>query len=473
YTELQASGPAVGLPEGQMGNSEVGHLNIGAGYVVLQDMPRIDATIADGSFFTNAALIAAMENVRGTGGTLHCFGLFSPGGVHSHYNHLRALLRLARDQQVSDVAIHLFLDGRDTPPKSALGYVEEWEPELQQLGLGRFASVVGRYYAMDRDKRWERLQVAYDLLAHGEGRRASSAAEAISAGYAEGVTDEFMTPAVIVGAGGEPTLVQPGDSVVYYNFRTDRGRELTRAFVAEDFPYFDRGERIEPLHFTTFAEYDPRVPVSGVAFKAFDVPHPIAEVVAGAGLSQFHSAETEKYAHVTYFVNGGREEPYLLESRTLIPSPKVATYDLQPEMSGRAVAETVARRIQEEDDALVIVNFANPDMVGHTGVIPAAVAACETTDRCVRQVVEATTGKGGCALIIADHGNADVMLLPDGSPCTTHTTNPVPCILVGAREVKSLRGGGKLADVAPTLLHLMGLPAHPDMTGTTLVEDTR
>ncbi len=470
YTELLAAEEAVGLPPGQMGNSEVGHLNIGAGYVVLQDMPRIDATIEDGSFKSNSALLGALETVRRSGGTLHLFGLFSPGGVHSHYNHLRAVLRLAREQDVTDAAIHAFLDGRDTPPKSALGYVEEWEHELERQGFGRFASLVGRYYAMDRDARWERVQRAYDLLAHGTGRRAASAREAIRQSYEEGVTDEFIEPVAITGPEGDPTTVRPGDSVIYYNFRTDRGRELTRAFVAREFPHFDRGGRIEPLHFTTFAEYDREAPVSGVAFPSADVPHPLAEVVSDAGLSQFHSAETEKYAHVTYFLNGGREDAFDGEGRELVPSPKVATYDLLPEMSGPGVAEAVTRRIREDDDALVVVNFANPDMVGHTGVIEAAVRACETVDGCVRQVVEAATQKGGCALIIADHGNAEVMLLEDGTPCTTHTTNPVPCILVGASEAGGLRGGGKLADVAPTLLDLMGLLPHPEMTGTSLLE---
>ncbi len=470
YTQVLAAEEAVGLPPGQMGNSEVGHLNIGAGYVVLQDMPRIDAAIAEGAFFENPALLAAMENVRRTGGTLHCFGLFSPGGVHSHYNHLRALLELAARHGVRDVAIHAFLDGRDTPPKSALGYVQEWEPELRQRGVGRFATLVGRYYAMDRDARWERVKLAYDLLAHGEGRLSPSAEEAIRQSYAEGVTDEFVRPVVVPDHDGKATTVKPGDSVIYYNFRTDRGRELTRAFVAPDFPFFDRRGRIEPLHFVTFSEYDPDTPVSGVAFQAFHVEHPLADVVAQAGLGQFHAAETEKHAHVTYFVNGGREGPYPGETRTLIPSPKVATYDLQPEMSAHGVAETVVARIRSSDDALLIVNFANPDMVGHTGSIPATVQACETVDGCVRQVVDAAVERGGCALLIADHGNAEVMLMPDGSPCTTHTTNLVPCILVGRPGVTALRPGGKLADIAPTLLDLLGIAPHPNMTGRSLIE---
>ena len=469
-TQLDASGPAVGLPTGQMGNSEVGHLNIGAGYVVLQDMPRINAAVEDGSFQTNAAILDAMENVRRTGGTLHLFGLFSSGGVHSHYNQLRALLRLAAAQKVQDAAIHAFLDGRDTPPRSALGYLKEWEPELERLGVGRFASVVGRYYAMDRDNRWERVQRAYDLLTRGEGGRAASASEAVARSYEKDVTDEFIEPVAIVGAGEEPTVVRPGDSVIYYNFRSDRGRELTRAFVADEFDEFDRGARIQPLHFTTFAEYDSRVPVSGVAFTSALAKYPIASVVAEAGLSQFHSAETEKYPHVTYFINGGREAQFDQEDRVLVPSPKVATYDLQPEMSAPQVAEAVVRRIREGDDALVIVNFANPDMVGHTGVIPAAIAACETVDGCVAEVVEAALERGGCALLIADHGNAEVMLMEDGSPCTTHTTNPVPCILVGVAGTPRLREGGRLADVAPTLLQLVDVRPHPDMTGVSLLK---
>lgn len=469
-TTILAAEQAVGLPPGQMGNSEVGHLNIGAGYVVLQDMPRIDSAIEDGSFFSNAALLGAMKHVRSTGGTLHLFGLFSPGGVHSHFNHLNALLLMAKKNGVPSSAVHAFLDGRDTPPRSALGYVREWQPRLDSLGTARFATVVGRYYAMDRDNRWERVQRAYELIAHGVGERAASAEEAIERSYAAGITDEFVEPCVIGPPGEEPVSVRPGDAVIYYNFRTDRGRELTRAFVAPEFPYFDRGAPIRPLYFVTFSEYDAALPVSAVAFKAFNVEHPLAEVVAEAGLTQYHTAETEKYAHVTYFINGGREQPFEGESRMLVPSPKVPTYDLQPSMSGPELAAALTHRIETADDDLIVVNFANPDMVGHTGSIPAAVAACETVDSCVREVVQAVVEKGGCALIIADHGNAEVMLMDDGSPCTTHTTNAVPCILVGVPGARSLRTGGKLADVAPTLLELLGLPPHPDMTGRSLVE---
>ncbi len=468
-TRLLAAEEAVGLPPGQMGNSEVGHLNIGAGYVVLQDMPRIDTAIADGVFFENPALVGAVEHARRTGGTLHLIGLFSSGGVHSHFNHLRALLDLAQRRGLERVAIHAFLDGRDSPPRSALGFLREWAPKLERRGIGRFASLIGRYYAMDRDARWERVQRAYDLLAHGIGTRAWSATEAVQASYDMGVTDEFVEPVVLPGPDGEVTTVQQGDSVVYYNFRTDRGRELTRAFVSQDFPFFARGDRIEPLHFVTFAQYDATLPVSTVAFEAFHVPHPLAEVVGQFGMQQHHAAETEKYAHVTYFLNGGREQPYPGESRTLIPSPKVATYDQQPEMSANDLAAAVTARIRTAEDALLVVNFANPDMVGHTGSIPATVAACETVDACVRHVVEVTQERGGCALLIADHGNAEVMLMADGSPCTTHTTNPVPCILVGASNVAGLRAGGKLADVAPTLLALLGIPPEPTMTGESLL----
>jgi len=468
-TRLLAAEEAVGLPPGQMGNSEVGHLNVGAGYVVLQDMPRIDTAIADEVFFENPALVGAVEHGRRTGGTLHLIGLFSSGGVHSHFNHLRALLDLARRRRLGRVAIHAFLDGRDTPPRSALGFLREWEPELERLGVGRFASLIGRYYAMDRDARWERVQRAYDLLVHGVGTRARSASEAVQASYDAGVTDEFVEPVVLPGPDGEATTVRPGDSVVYFNFRTDRGRELTRAFLASTFPFFERGECIEPLHFVTFAEYDATLPVSAVAFQSFHVAHPLAEVVGEAGLHQHHAAETEKYAHVTYFLNGGREQPYPGESRTLIPSPKVATYDQQPEMSANNLAAAVTARIRTGEDALLVVNFANPDMVGHTGSVPATVAACETVDACVRQVVDATLERGGCALLIADHGNAEVMLMADGSPCTTHTTNPVPCILVGASDVTGLRDGGKLADVAPTLLALLELPPQPAMAGESLL----
>lgn len=469
-TQILASAEAVGLPPGQMGNSEVGHTNIGAGYVVLQDMPRIDAEIESGTFFRNTALLSAMKQAQETQSTLHFFGLFSPGGVHSHFDHLRALLQMAKDNGVNDAAIHAFLDGRDTPPHSALEYIREWEPELKERSTGRFASLVGRYYAMDRDNRWDRVEQAYNLLARGEGVRAASAEEAIQRSYEEGITDEFVKPVAIAAEGAEPTVVKSGDAVIFYNFRSDRARELSRAFLEPDFDKFKRGSRIEPLRYVTFADYDSRLPISAVAYAATDVNHPLAEIVAESGQFQFHSAETEKYPHVTYFINGGREQPFTGEDRAMVPSPKVATYDLQPEMSGPEVAEKVATRIAESDDALVVVNFANPDMVGHTGVIPAAVKACETVDSAVRKVVDAAVSKGGCALIIADHGNAEKMLLDDGSPCTTHTTNPVPCILVGAKDVRSLRAGGKLADVAPTLLDLMDLEPHPDMTGKSLLE---
>lgn len=467
FTTLQASGEAVGLPKGQMGNSEVGHLNIGAGYVVLQDMPRIDKSIEDGSFYQNPALLGAIDSAKENNGTLHLMGLFSPGGVHSHYNHLKALIDMAKQNGLDRVAVHAFLDGRDTPPKSALDYLRHWMPIFKQSGV-KLASIIGRYYAMDRDKRWDRTKLAYDLLTKGIGEQTSNPIAALEKSYQEGITDEFVKPIAVVD-NGSPVTVRPGDSIIFYNFRADRARQLTRAFVDPNFKEFERDVYITPLHYVTMTEYDPQIPVSGVAFRAFDVAHPLAEVVSEAGLSQFHAAETEKYAHVTYFINGGREKPFEGEERLLVPSPKVPTYDLQPEMSAPELAQKVAERIRQKKDGLIIVNFANPDMVGHTGVISAAVKACETVDQGVGELVKATTEVGGAALIIADHGNAETMLMEDGTPCTTHTTNPVPCILVGVSKVRGLRAGGKLADVAPTLLDLIGIPPHPDMTGSSLI----
>jgi 2,3-bisphosphoglycerate-independent phosphoglycerate mutase len=465
HATVEASGLAVGLPAGQIGNSEVGHLNIGAGYTVLQDLPRIDREIADGTFFTNPALVGAVKAVRESSATLHVIGLYSDGGVHSHANHALALVELARRHGVP-VALHLFLDGRDVPPRQALEDLERLEAELAENGAARVASVIGRYYAMDRDKRWDRTAAAYRALVLGEGERAATATAAVRASYEQDLGDEFVRPTVI----GDPARgrIRAGDAVVFYNFRADRARQLTRAFVEPEFDGFERPVWPRPLHFVTFALYEEGVPVTAVAFPPALVETPLAKVVADAGLRQLHVAETEKYAHVTYFLNGGREAPFPNEDRTLVPSPKVATYDLRPEMSAAGVAEKAAEGLRM-GYAFVAVNFANPDMVGHTGDLPATVEAAEVVDRCVDRVVKAALEVGGVAIVTADHGNAEEMVDPEtGEPKTAHTTNPVPVIVAGA-DVSAVRAGGRLSDLGPTALELLGLPIPPAMTATSLL----
>jgi 2,3-bisphosphoglycerate-independent phosphoglycerate mutase len=468
-TRLLASGLAVGLPEGQIGNSEVSHLNIGAGYPVLQDLPRIDDEIANGRFFDNAALIGAARHAAASAtGTLHLMGLYSDGGVHSHAAHVSALLGLARRLLVPNVALHLFLDGRDVPPRQALEDVSRLGSELAQFPGARIATVMGRFYAMDRDNRWDRVERAYAALADGRGDRFDSASAAIAASYAAGVSDEFMRPAII----GDPDRgrIRPGDAVVFFNFRADRARELTRALVDPAFEAFPRDRVPQPLHMATFASYDDSLPVQGVAFPPTLVDRPLARIVADAGLTQFHTAETEKYAHVTYFLNGGHERPFPGEERSLVPSPRVATYDLQPEMSAAGVAAEAVRAIRAGHD-LVVVNFANPDMVGHTGDLDAAVRAIEAVDAAIGQIVAAVRARDGALLVTADHGNAEEMVDPStGQPKTAHTTNPVPCILHGVRAARKLRPEGRLCDVAPTILELLGIPAPPTMTAVSLIE---
>ena len=494
FTTLGASGLDVGLPAGQIGNSEVGHLNIGAGFVVYQELTRISKAIADGDFFTNPALLQAVEHVKRHNSALHLMGLFGPGGVHAHEDHLHALLELAHRHHLQRVYLHLFLDGRDVLPRSALGFLDTLEGVIARLGVGTIATVAGRYYAMDRDKRWERTGRAYAALVNGVGEKALSARAAIEAAYAQDISDEFVLPTVIVTANGEPTAtVRDGDAVIFTNFRPDRGRQLTRAFVdpeinerirqhyerqkAEGQPLpshiWQRERQLRDLCFVTMTQYEEGLPVL-VAFPPRYVTSPLAAVISQAGLRQFHIAETEKYPHVTFFLNGGREEPFPGEDRQLIPSPKVATYDLKPEMSAPEVTEALLAAIRSNQYDFIVVNYANPDMVGHTGSIPAVIKACEAVDASLARVVPAILEQGGVALVIADHGNAEQMIDPEtGGPHTAHTTNPAPCFLIGGpgygKEAITLRSGGRLADVAPTLLELLELPPAPDMTGQSLI----
>lgn len=462
HTTLAASGLAVGLPEGQMGNSEVGHLNIGAGRVVYQELTRIDLAIEDGTLFENPVLCEALDAAASTGGAVHLMGLLSDGGVHSHQRHLYALLRMAAARGVRDVRVHCFLDGRDTPPRSGLGYVLALEAELRAGGTGAIATVMGRYYAMDRDNRWDRVEKAWQAIVTGAGEPAASATEAVERSYANDVNDEFVVPAVIDTRG-----VADGDTVVFFNFRPDRAREISRSFVDPTFEGFERPVRPD-VHFICLTEYDPTLPAP-VAFPKSLPDNVLADVLASENLTQLHIAETEKYAHVTFFLNGGAEEPKRGETRVLVPSPKVPTYDLQPEMSAPEVTRRLVEAIDEGFSDVYVVNYANGDMVGHTGVFEAAVAAVETVDGCVGQVVDAIRRRGGVAVITADHGNAESMVDSDGAtPFTAHTTTGVPLIVV-ADGVANLAPDGKLADVAPTLLDLIGLVAPSEWTGRSLL----
>lgn len=470
-TELIPYGREVGLPDGQMGNSEVGHLNIGAGRIVYQTLTRIDLAIEDGTFFRNPVLRDAVHTAKARQTTLHLLGLIGSGGVHAQDTHLLALLQLAKMEGLANVAIHAFLDGRDTPPESARGYMRRLEGEIGLIGVGRVATVSGRYYAMDRDKRWDRIQKAYDALTLGVGATVRTPDEAIAHSYAAGVTDEFIVPTVIVGVDGAPIgTIADGDVVIFFNFRSDRARELSHALVDTHFDGFPRV--VHPhITFVTMTEYEMDLPVAGIAFPTENIIEPLADVIAAHGLAQFHAAETEKYPHVTFFFNGGREEPFPDEDRRLIPSPKIATYDLQPEMSALAVTEAVVAAILSDQYAFILVNFANADMVGHTGVLTAAVAAVETVDSCVGQILAALASTGGAAIVTADHGNAEEMIAPDGTPMTAHTMNPVPCFLTGPGVSPGvrLRPHGRLADIAPTILHLLGLPQPAVMTGESLI----
>ncbi len=466
WAPLECSGLAVGLPPGQMGNSEVGHLNIGAGRVVYQELTRIYNAIEDGSIYGNAVLASAIDAARADGRAVHFMGLLSDGGVHSHQEHLYALIRMAVARGAQRVYVHCFMDGRDVPPTSGAGYIDQLEDVLRALGVGRIATVSGRYYAMDRDRRWERVERAWRAMVLGEGRRCASAGEAVRFSYEAGVTDEFIEPTVITGGEAPVATVEDGDALIFFNFRPDRARQITRAFVDPGFDGFVR-PRQPAARFVCLTEYDPTIPAP-VAFEK-DLPCCVlADVLAEHGLRQLHIAETEKYAHVTFFLNGGKEEPKPGEERILVPSPKVATYDLKPEMSAPEVTDRLEAAILEDRADVYIVNYANCDMVGHTGVLQAAVRAVEAVDAGVGRVVEAIRARGGQAIVTADHGNAERMLAEDGSPFTAHTSNDVPCIVI-ADGVRAVRIGGKLADIAPTILDLMGIEPPDEWTGRSLI----
>ena len=469
YVEGQASGLFVGLPDGQMGNSEVGHMNMGAGRIVYQELTRITKSIQDGDFFENKALKAAVEHCKKEDSALHFMGLVSSGGVHSHIEHIYGLLELAKRAGLKKVYLHAFLDGRDTPPDSGKSFLLAVEKKMQELGVGEIATISGRYYAMDRDKNYDRVEKAYRAMVDGTGEKASSVEEAIDASYAKKVYDEFVLPTVIEKDGAVHT-VSDGDAMIFFNFRPDRAREICHAFCDDEFNFFNRGAR-KKVFFVCFTDYDPTIPNKRVAFEKEEIHNTLGEVVSNLGKNQLRIAETEKYAHVTFFFNGGKEEPYENEDRILVPSPKeVPTYDLKPEMSCYTVTEKLTEAIRSGKYDLVVANFANPDMVGHTGVLSAAIKAIEVVDECMGKVVDAVESMHGNIFILADHGNADIMIdEKTGEPYTAHTTNPVPFILVSDEKHK-LREGGCLADVAPTLLELMGIPQPKEMTGKSLLE---
>ena len=465
----KASGLAVGLPDGQMGNSEVGHMNIGAGRIIYQDLTSITKAIEDGDFFENEAMLEAIENCKKNNSDLHLWGLLSDGGVHSHNTHLYAILELCKKQGLSNVYVHPFLDGRDTPPASGKDYVAQLVEKMNEIGVGRVASISGRYYAMDRDNRWDRVEKAYAAMVYGEGERATDPVQAIADSYAKDVTDEFVLPTVLTENDKPVATVKANDSVIFFNFRPDRAREITRAFCEDDFSGFERKEGRIPVTYVCFKDYDESIGNKLVAFKKQTIENTLGEYLAKNSKTQLRLAETEKYAHVTFFFNGGVEEPNKDEDRILVKSPAVATYDLQPEMSAPEVSEKLNAAITSDKYDVIIINFANPDMVGHTGVIPAAVKAVECVDQCVGAAVDAVKKADGVLFICADHGNAEQMIdYTTGNPHTAHTTNPVPFILVNYGDVK-LREGGCLADIAPTLLEIMGLEQPAEMTGKSLI----
>ena len=462
---IGASGMDVGLPDGQMGNSEVGHTNIGAGRIVYQELTRITKDIRDGGFFENKALCAAVDRALQSGKALHLIGLMSNGGVHSHSEHLFALLELAKRKGLKDVYVHALMDGRDVPPDSGKGFIEELLAKMAEIGVGTLATITGRYYAMDRDNRWDRVEKAYAAMVYGEGVHGAPL-EVMEKSYADGVTDEFVVPAVTCEGG----RVSPGDSVIFFNFHPDRARAITRTFVDDAFTGFERKNGRFPLHYVCFTQYDATMPNVDVAFHPQSLNNVMGEYLAKNGKTQLRIAETEKYAHVTFFFNGGVEAPFDGEDRALVPSPKVATYDLQPEMSAYLVADECVKRIESGKYDVIILNFANCDMVGHTGVFDAAVKAVEAVDACAGKVVDAVLAKGGAVLLTADHGNADQMYDPDPQhPFTAHTTNPVPFLVAGVEDAK-LRTGGVLADIAPTMLKILGLPLPAEMTGKSILE---
>lgn len=470
FVKGNASGMAVGLPEGQMGNSEVGHLNMGAGRIVYQELTRITKEIQDGTFFENPALLSAVNNCKENESALHLFGLLSDGGVHSHNTHLYGLLELAKRNGLEKVYVHCFLDGRDTPPASGKEFAESLENEMNKIGVGKIASVMGRYYAMDRDNNWDRVQLAYDAMTKGEGLTSDSGVNAIQESYDRNETDEFVKPTLVTENGKAVATVKDGDSVIFFNFRPDRAREITRAFCDDDFKGFERGAR-KQITFVCFSDYDPTIPNKEVAFHKVAVTNTFGEWLAANNLKQARIAETEKYAHVTFFFNGGVEEPNEGEDRVLVNSPKdVATYDLKPQMSAPEVCEKLCQAIRSDKYDVIIINFANPDMVGHTGVLEAAIKAVETVDECVGKAVEAIKEVDGAMFICADHGNAEQLIDGEtGEPFTAHTTNEVPFILVNYDEAYTLREGGCLADIVPTMIQIMEMEQPAEMTGKSLL----
>lgn len=463
-----ASGLAVGLPDGQMGNSEVGHMNMGAGRIIYQELTKITKSIEDGDFFENKALLAACENVKKNDSALHLMGLVSDGGVHSHITHIYGILELAKRQGIEKVYVHCFLDGRDTPPASGKEYVEQLEAKMKEIGVGEVASVSGRYYAMDRDNRWDRVEKAYKALVAGEGNTAESATAGIQASYDEDVTDEFVVPFVVTKDGAATATIKENDSVVFFNFRPDRARELTRTFCDDSFDGFERGDRVKTT-FVCFTEYDATIENKMVAFVKESITNTFGQFLADNGLKQARIAETEKYAHVTFFFNGGRETPYDNEDRILVPSPKVATYDLKPEMSAYEVKDKLVAAINENKYDFIVVNYANGDMVGHTGIYEAIEKAVVAVDACVKDTIEAAKAQGYEAIIIADHGNADHALNEDGTPNTAHSLNPVPCVYVTENKEAKV-ADGRLADVAPTILHILDMVQPAEMTGCNLIK---
>jgi 2,3-bisphosphoglycerate-independent phosphoglycerate mutase len=467
-TTVKCSGMDVGLPTGQMGNSEVGHTNIGAGRIVYQELTRITKSIEDGDFFLKKEFLDAIENCKKNNTKLHLFGLLSDGGVHSHNTHLYALIELAKKQGLKDVFVHCFFDGRDVPPDSSKAFVEELEAKLKEIGTGKIASVMGRYYAMDRDNRWDRVQMAYDVMTSGKGFTASSAGEAVQTSYDKSEFDEFVKPTAIIEGGKPVALIEKDDSVIFFNFRPDRAREITRTFTDVDFNGFEREKGYFPVFFVCMTQYDKTIANAAVAFKPESLANTFGEYISRLGYKQLRIAETEKYAHVTFFFNGGVETVYPGEDRALIPSPKVATYDLKPEMSAYEVTEEAVKRVNSKEYDVIILNFANPDMVGHTGVMEAAKAAIEAVDVCVGKVVDAIKAQGGVALITADHGNSEQMIDYDtGGPFTAHTTNEVPLIGIGLGEAKLKPG--RLSDLTPTMLDIMGVEKPKEMTGNSLI----
>ena len=469
FVKGNASGMAVGLPEGQMGNSEVGHMNMGAGRIVYQELTRITKEIQDGTFFENPALLQAMENCKKNNSALHCMGLLSDGGVHSHITHLYGLLEMAKRNGLKEVYVHCFLDGRDTPPTSGKEFLEALQAEMDKIGVGKIASIMGRYYAMDRDNNYSRVKLAYDAMVKGEGEMADCPFCAIKDSYEKEVTDEFVVPAVVAKDGKAIATVKDHDSVVFFNFRPDRAREISRAFCEDNFDKFEREAR-KDIVFVAFSDYDPTIPNKEVAFHKVSITNTFGEFLAAHNMTQARIAETEKYAHVTFFFNGGVEQPNSGEERILVNSPKVATYDLKPEMSAYEVCGKLTDAIRSGKYDVIIINFANPDMVGHTGVISAAVKAVEAVDECVGKAVEAVNDVDGVLFICADHGNAEQMIdYETGDPYTAHTTNPVPFILYNYDKSYTLREGGCLADIVPTLIEIMGMEQPKEMTGKSLL----